>query len=340
MVFSRVGERFAMFFLLPVGVDYQARRYPVITFTLMGICIVVYLVTLMVGLSTKLEVDDWALANLWLIPAESHWWAYITNLFVHAGFWHLAGNMVYLFLFGSCVEDIIGRTRFVVFYLICGLAADFAHIAVIADHFNSEIALGGASGAISGCIGGFLILLHRTRIEFKWVFFFWFRIWSGEFFLPAWVVISFWFLEDFAGLVMSTVGGRGGVAFGAHVGGTLVGMGLIALEKMRRKKYPEPEDEPEDEPELVAAATPARVAARPAVRVRARARPVAAAAAVAVADVPTIYLTITDAQSGPYTAAQIQQMFAAGSIPSDAFYWQEGMETWGPVEDLRSPGGG
>src|ERR1043166_7944636 len=173
------------FFIIPVGVDYRARRYPVVTFTLMGICVAIYLGTL-IGRLTGAAVDDWMIENLWLVPAEHHWWTYITYMFVHAGFFHVAGNMVYLFLFGSCVEDFIGRARFVVFYFLCGIAACFTHIAFSPLHFVSELPLGGASGAISGCIGVFVLLLARTRIEFKWVFFLFFRIWSGEFFLPAW----------------------------------------------------------------------------------------------------------------------------------------------------------
>src|SRR5215469_15694875 len=113
-----------MFFLLPVGVDYRARRYPVVTFTLMGLCVLVYLVTLGFQLGKGEGVTEWVLAHLWLVPAASHWWTYLTSLFVHEGFFHLAGNMVYLFLFGACVEDVIGRPKFITFYLVCGLASE------------------------------------------------------------------------------------------------------------------------------------------------------------------------------------------------------------------------
>ncbi|HLH57062.1 MAG TPA: rhomboid family intramembrane serine protease, partial [Verrucomicrobiae bacterium] len=88
-----------MFFLLPVGVDYRARRYPVVTFTLMGLCVAVYLVTLGFRLANGSAALEWVMSNLWLTPALSHWWTYLTSLFVHAGLFHLAGNMVYLFLF-------------------------------------------------------------------------------------------------------------------------------------------------------------------------------------------------------------------------------------------------
>jgi len=315
-----------MFFLLPVGVDYRARRYPMVTFTFMGICVALYLVTLGLRLSKGPEVLDWVIDNLWLIPAESHWWTYFTSLFVHAGFFHLAGNMVYLFLFGACIEDIIGRPRFIVFYLLCGLASELAHVAISAGHFASQIPLGGASGAISGCIGGFLLVLARTKIEFKWVFFLWFRIWSGEFFLPAWVVISFWFLQDLVMMLLTAAAGEkgDGVAFGAHVGGTVCGVALISLEKLFKRPSPATELEAEEQP-----------VTRPRIRVQTR-----AALATAQIETPAIYLFVAGAQAGPFTATQIQQMLATGAISVDALYWQEGMEEWRTAEELSPPGMG
>jgi membrane associated rhomboid family serine protease len=321
-----------MFFLLPVGVDYRARRYPVVTFTLMGICVVTYLLTLAGRLSKGLDFFEWEMSHLWLTPSLSHWWTYLSSLFVHEGFFHLAGNMVYLFLFGSCVEDVIGRPRFTVFYLVCGLISEFTHVAAAADHFASEIPLGGASGAISGCIGAFLVLFLKTRIEFKWVVFLFFRIWNGEFFLPAWLVISFWFLSDFAGMALTMAAGfRGsGVAFGAHVGGTLCGLALIGLDRAFKRREPAEEvEEEEEEPAQIA--MPSRVARAP-IRVQlktARPRP---------AETPTIHLFAGGAQTGPFTSEQIQAMFQDGAIASDALYWQEGMTDWRNAEELRAPG--
>lgn len=315
-----------MFILLPVGVDYRARRYPVVTFTLMGVCVLVYLVTLAFKLSGDSDsVDEWVYEYLWLTPGESHWWTYLTSQFVHGGILHLVGNMVYLYLFGACVEDIIGRVRFTFFYLLCGVAAAFAHVLVTPDHFASELPMGGASGAISGCIGGFLLLLAGTKIEFKWVVFFFFRLWNGEFMLPAWLVISFWFLEDVVMMILTALGnGRGGgVAFAAHVGGTLFGMGLMAIEKVRLKRI-------ENQEEALEEAVPA---VRPMVRMR-----ITPPAAPIEVETPTIYLFSGGAESGPFTPARIQQMFATGEIPADAQYWQEGMDEWRTADELREPG--
>src|SRR5437899_6833304 len=156
-----------MFFILPVGVDFRAQRYPVVTFTLMGINTVAYLVELIFYLfalqnGNEEQIEQWVQQHFWLIPSQSAWYTYVTALFVHAGFFHLLGNMVYLYLFGACVEDTIGRWQFVIFYLIGGLVSDFSHIASAPQHFGSEIPMGGASGAISACLGGFVLLLPKT----------------------------------------------------------------------------------------------------------------------------------------------------------------------------------
>ena len=302
-----------MFFILPVGVDYRARRYPVVTFTLMGICILFYLIEVFFRLSGNgKSVDEWVFPYLWLIPSESHWWTYLTTMFVHEGFFHLAGNMVYLFLFGACVEDIIGRFRFTIFYLLGGLAASFAYIALTQDHFKSDIPLGGASGAISACIGGFLLLLLKTKIEFKWVFFFFFRIWSGEFMLPAWLVISFWFLEDFVMMILTMMANQvgGGTAFAAHVGGMLFGMGLMAIEKVRLRRAGD--DDFEEEPEIEK---------KPVMRVVVKPKSVSPPD-----EAPTILLFHNDTQSGPFTLSQIQHKFLIGEISMEALYWYEGMD--------------
>jgi len=314
-----------MFFILPVGVDYRARRYPVITFTLMGICVAVYLITLGLESARGSELDDWVFENLWFIPAESHWWTYVTSLFVHGGFFHLLGNMVYLFLFGSCVEDVIGRPRFIAFYLVSGLASELMHVAISPLHFASPNPLGGASGAISGCIGGFLLLFLRTRIEFKWVFIFWFRIWNGEFFLPAWLVISFWFLIDLVMMMLTIETGKRGsdVAFGAHVGGTICGLALISIKKLFKRA--QPDEDGEEEPQ------PARVARAP-IRVQ------LPSTAGRTLETPSIYLFLSEGQAGPFTSPQIHEMFRTGAITSDALYWQEGMGDWQNAEELRPPG--
>ena len=135
-----------MFIVIPVGMNYRTQRLPVVTFTLLGLNILVYLVSLVCILANGENAESWIYENLWLIPAFTGWHTYLTSMFVHEGFFHLLGNMLFLYLFGCCVEDTIGRWRFVALYLVGGVLAELAYIAMTPDHFMSETALGGASG--------------------------------------------------------------------------------------------------------------------------------------------------------------------------------------------------
>ncbi len=297
--------------IIPVGVDYQAKRYPTVTFTLMGLNVAVYLLTLFFWFKDqsiqaetldefrKSSMEYWWQQHFWLIPDKSMLHTYVTSLFVHAGFFHLLGNMIYLFLFGSCVEDIIGRWQYLLFYLLGGLFADFTHIAFTPDHFSSAIALGGASGAISACMGAFLILLPEREIEFKYLF--WFR--AGEFSLAAWLVMSFYFLSDLLWAVLAFKGvSNGNTAFGAHVGGFAAGLLFAVAYKAMNKLA-------ENRPRT---AQPVYVPIEPAV----------------------ILIWENGVQIGPFTRSQVLQMVALGSVGPEAVFWQEGMADWQPVLDL------
>ena len=163
-----------MFIAIPVGMNYRTERYPVVTLSLIGINTLVYLVSLVFIFRTDGESDLWILQHLWLTPSACTWNAPLTSMFVHAGFFHLLGNMIFLFLFGSCVEDMIGRLRFVIFYLPGGFVAEFVYIAMSPEHFMSPHPMGGASGAISACMGMYLLLRADADIEFKYFYFFFF----------------------------------------------------------------------------------------------------------------------------------------------------------------------
>jgi membrane associated rhomboid family serine protease len=310
-----------MFILLPVGVNYQTNRLPIVTFSLIAINVLVYLISLFFELNGGEDAEYWIIENLWLIPAASSWPAYLTTMFVHAGFFHLIGNMLYLFLFGACVEDVVGRWKFLVFYLLGGLAAVFGHIAATPDHFASEIPLGGASGAVTACIAGFLILFSRLEIEFRYFGFFFFRVFAGEFSLAAWIVISFWFAKDllFATLDFTSRHSGGGVAFAAHVGGFLAGLALIGIYRL----LPKPADSEPDET-IPAPGPPAQTRGMSTARFN----------APAPAETPTVFISEGGLESGPFTHEQVRQMLALGSVSSDAYYWREGMIEWATVQDF------
>jgi membrane associated rhomboid family serine protease len=309
-----------MFLAIPVGMNYRTERLPLVTFSLIGINTLVYLVTLICFFATQGESDRWVYDHLWLIPAQSYPWMYLTSMFVHSGILHLAGNMIFLFLFGSCVEDLIGRLRFAIFYLVGGLIAEVIYIAMSPDHFMSDIPMGGASGAICACMGMYLLLRAGVNIEFKyflWFMFIYLRV--GEFEIPAWAAISFYFLTN---LLWATVGmlsphPGGGVAFGAHVGGFLGGLVVISIYKFMAR------------PRETAAALPALIIDPAQIAYVARRAPV-------TSEHPTIYLHDGTAQTGPFTLTQIQAMLLSGETGREAQYWSEGMTEWQGVADLAA----
>ena len=314
-----------MFIAIPVGMNYRTERLPLVTLSLIGINTLVYLVSLFFFFRTDGESELWIYQNLWLIPEQSFWWSYLTSMFVHAGIFHLLGNMIFLFLFGSCVEVLIGRARFAVFYLLSGLAAELVYIAMLPGHFHSTIYFGGASGAISGCMGMYLLLRASAEIELKYFFWF-FVIKAGEFEVPAWVAISFWFGKDLLSAALDMAYGHkgGGVAFGAHVGGTLGGLALISITQWidRARAAAETED---TKPGLILDPTkflvPAKISDQP--------HPVGN-------ETPTIFIYNGIAETGPFTLTQIQRKLMHGEINRDAQYWSEGMTEWQSVVELSS----
>jgi membrane associated rhomboid family serine protease len=151
-----------------------------------------------------------------------------TSMFLHAGWLHLIGNMLYLWIFGNNIEDSVGHFKFIVFYLLCGIAAAAAQVAVSPDSTTPMV---GASGAISGVLGAYLLLFPRARVLTVvpiWIFL---RFVD----LPAWLLLLFWFaIQLLSGLAVLGVDLTGGVAFWAHIGGFVAGVLLILPFKKRR----------------------------------------------------------------------------------------------------------
>lgn len=154
-----------------------------------------------------------------------------TSLFLHASFLHVAGNMLFLWIFGDNVEDHLGHFRYLLFYLVSGLAADVTHILLNA---NSRVPSVGASGAIAGVMGAYFILYPRARVLtwFPPIFFF---------HVPAWLMLGYWFLGQFlsgtATSIAETSQTSGGIAFWAHVGGFVSGVLMIKILPERPQRY-------------------------------------------------------------------------------------------------------
>ncbi len=159
----------------------------------------------------------------------------LTSMFLHASFFHILGNMWVLWIFGDNIEDYLGHFTYLVFYLLCGVAASITHILLNA---NSGVPSVGASGAIAGVMGAYFLLYPRARVLTVVPVFFLFFWW-----LPAWIVLGYWFLAQFlsgaATSVAYTSETGGGIAFWAHVGGFVAGILLIKIfpERPRRYRY-------------------------------------------------------------------------------------------------------
>jgi membrane associated rhomboid family serine protease len=221
--------------MLPLHDDNPARRPPLVTATLLTVCIVVFVWQILLGE----ESSQIAVLALGAIPAvlfdraelapELVWvpaWATVlTSMFLHGGFWHLLGNMLYLWIFGNNVEDATGHLRFAAFYLVCGAVAAGAHAFSDPD---STVPMIGASGAISGVLGAYLLLFPHARVLVGVPLGFYLH----TLYLPAIWVLGFWFALQLLSVALSDASG-GGVAWLAHVGGFVAGLVLIPLFKRR-----------------------------------------------------------------------------------------------------------
>jgi len=148
------------------------------------------------------------------------WTTLVTSMFLHGGWLHLGGNMLYLWIFGDNIERAMGHARFLVFYLACGIAAGLAHIVFSGA---SNVPTVGASGAISGVLGGYLVLFPQNRVRVLTR--------AGVMAMPAIAVLGFWILIQLINGVgsLGVTADTGGVAYMAHVGGFVAGLVLVKL---------------------------------------------------------------------------------------------------------------
>ncbi len=217
--------------MIPLRDINPTSRFAIVTFIVIVLNILVFLFELALGTSGERFIAGFALVPKRLfhpqmasggIPVAV---TIFTSMFVHGGFLHIAGNMLYLWIFGNNVEDSMGRIRFIVFYLLCGLCAAYAHAFMNKASLTPMI---GASGAISGILGAYLLLFPRARVVTLVMFGFYIRTVP----MPASVVLGFWFVLQFLSALLSGSTG-GGVAWYAHVAGFVAGMLLIGPFKRR-----------------------------------------------------------------------------------------------------------
>jgi len=156
------------------------------------------------------------------VLSHPNWLTPLTSMFLHGGWFHLLGNMWFLWLFGNNVEDSMGHGRFAVFYLLCGLAAAAAQVL---SNPASPMPMVGASGAIGGVMGAYIVLYPRVRVHM--LLFFGFYLTTAA--VPAYFMLGYWFLLQLIGGTAGLASEGGGVAFWAHVGGFIAGAGLILV---------------------------------------------------------------------------------------------------------------
>ena len=214
--------------MFPIRDHNPSQRTPYVTYALIAANIVMYLITL-----PGVPGGEWLWARLALYPLAvvngQLLWGLLTHMFLHAGLLHVGGNMLFLWVFGDNLEDQMGHRGFLAFYLAAGLAAAAGQIA--AAPF-SPVPMVGASGAIAGVMGGYLLLFPRARIDVIAIFIIFFKIFT----VPAWLILGAWFaLQVFGGFTVA--GDGGGVAYWAHSGGFIAGI-VLALPLFLRRGGP------------------------------------------------------------------------------------------------------
>ena len=215
--------------MIPLRDIIPSRTTPVVTIALITINVLVFLYELSLGRAVDAFTLYWG-----LVPAAFSWVTVLTSMFLHGGLMHVAGNMLYLWIFGDNVEDRMGHGRYLVFYLLCGIAAALAQTITVPD---SVVPMVGASGAIAGVMGAYFVLYPRSRIVTLITIFFFFQIVE----VPAIFFLGIWFLMQFVsgvGSIGSTGGGGlGGIAFWAHVAGFVAGIsGVIVFRRPERQR--------------------------------------------------------------------------------------------------------
>jgi len=229
--------------MLPIRDDAPKSTTPYVNYFLIVLNIAIYFFEWFLEVSQGASAKGAFLAQFSLIPRQvvgtwtdghlpgaSAFVPFFSSMFLHASWWHVLGNMWGLAIFGDNVEDRLGHIGYLIFYLLCGLGAGITHLLF---NFNSRVETVGASGAIAGVMGAYLILYPRSRVLTWWGFF--------VFWLPAWLVLGYWLIVNIlSGAATSLTVARapvGGIAFWAHVGGFVCGALLIQLMPTRKNMY-------------------------------------------------------------------------------------------------------
>lgn len=212
--------------MFPIRDHNPSGRVPYVTYSLIAANIAVFFGSWF-SLPSEYALAEfyytWGLVPAWLMQGQGYS-ALISHMFLHGGWMHLIGNMLFLWIFGDNLEDVLGHLRYLLFYLACGIAAALLQVAGDPGFDGPLI---GASGAIAGVLGGYLVLFPRARVDVLLIFIIFFRVFS----IPAWIVLGIWFaVQTFNGFAATD----DGVAYLAHIGGFIAGAVLLLPVLIRR----------------------------------------------------------------------------------------------------------
>lgn len=221
--------------MIPLKDDNPTRSFPLVTILLIAAnCLIFFYQMTLPYRDGQMFIYQYGLIPLELTNLQDMtpevpfpvWLSPFSSMFLHGDFWHLAGNMLYLWIFGNNIEDYLGRFKFVVFYIVSGLAAVTMFVMFSP---RGDIPLVGASGAIAGILGAYMVLFPRAKVlTLIWILFFIRMIW-----LPAVFILGYWFVIQLLMAISSSGNEGGGIAWFAHVGGFIFGWIYIRL---RRRK--------------------------------------------------------------------------------------------------------
>jgi len=221
--------------MFPYKDDNPSSTFPIVTVSIIVLNTVVFMLQMLNGTDGRQIVYAYGAIPYNIVTMQTTQPIHpaltlFTSMFMHGGIFHIFGNMLYLWIFGNNIEDRLGHFRFILFYLFCGIAAAMSH-ALVAP--SSTVPMIGASGAISGVLGAYLLLFPYARVHT--IIFLGFFVQTIR--IPALIVIGFWaIIQLLSGLTAQGIQSQGGIAWFAHVGGFVAGLVTIKLWQPRRVK--------------------------------------------------------------------------------------------------------
>jgi membrane associated rhomboid family serine protease len=219
--------------MIPLKDDIPSARFPAVNTAIIAANCLAFIVEISLGGRAGTLIGSYGVVPRRLLETGvADWWTILSSMFLHGGWAHIIGNMLYLYIFGDNVEDAMGHLRYLLFYLLCGAGAAWAHVL---SGPGSAVPTVGASGAIAGGLGAYLVLYPRARVLTLIPLGFFLQVVR----IPALLVLGFWIVvQVFSGLVslpLAKVSG-GGVAWFAHIGGFAVGLALVKVFARRRRR--------------------------------------------------------------------------------------------------------